>query len=116
MVRLLCPVWYDEYSLKVGDSSLRANIEKGVKEARKCIIILSPNFLSNEGWSKAEFDSIFTPEILERTNVILPVWHNVGAKEIYNYSPRLADKVGLPSLLGVEDLARRLSGAVKSAA
>ena len=60
MVRLLCPVWYDEYSLKVGDSRLRANIEKGLKEARKCIIILSPNFLSNEGWSKAEFDSIFT--------------------------------------------------------
>ena len=78
--------------------------------------LLSPNFLSTEGWSKAEFDSIFTREILERTNVILPVWHNVGAKEIYNYSPRLADKVGLPSLLGVEDLARRLSGAVKSAA
>lgn len=101
--------------MRVGDS-LRANIEKGLKEARKCIIILSPNFLSNEGWSKAEFDSIFTREILERTNVILPVWHNVGAKEIYNYSPRLADKVGLPSLLGVEDLARRLSGAVKSAA
>jgi len=115
MVRLMCPVWYDEYSLKVGDS-LRASIEKGLKEARKCIIILSPNFLSNEGWSKAEFDSIFTREILERTNVILPVWHNVGAKEIYNYSPRLADKVGLPSSLGVEELARRLSGAVKSAA
>ena len=54
MVRLLCPVWYDEYSLKVGDSRLRANIEKGLKEARKCIIILSPNFLSNEGWSKAD--------------------------------------------------------------
>lgn len=73
MARLLCPVWYDEYSLKVGDS-LRANIEKRLKEARKCIIILSPNFLSNEGWSKAEFDSIFTREIPERTNVILPVW------------------------------------------
>ena len=114
MIRLMCPVWYDEYSLKVGDS-LRASIEKGLKEARKCIIILSPNFLSNEGWSKAEFDSIFTREILEKTNVILPVWHNVGAKEIYDYSPRLADKVGLPSSLGVEELARRLSGAVKSA-
>ncbi len=115
LVRLMCPVWYDEYSLKVGDS-LRASIEKGLKEARKCIIVLSPNFLSNEGWSKAEFDSIFTREILEKTNVILPVWHNVGATEIYEYSPRLADKVGLPSSLGVEELARRLSGAVKNAA
>ena len=113
LVRLMCPVWFDEYSLKVGDS-LRASIEKGLKEARKCIIVLSPNFLSNEGWSKAEFDSIFTREILEKTNVILPVWHNVGVREIYEYSPRLADKVGLPSSLGVEELARKLSGAVKN--
>jgi hypothetical protein len=115
MVRLMCPVWYDEYSLKVGDS-LRASIEKGLKEARKCIIVLSPNFLSNEGWSKAEFDSIFTREILEKANVILPVWHNVGAKEVYDYSPRLADRKGLPRSLGIEELARQLSGAVKSTA
>jgi TIR domain len=113
MVRLMCPVWYDEYSLKVGDS-LRASIEKGLKETRKCIVVLSPNFLSNEGWTKAEFDSIFTREILEKKNVVLPVWHNVGAKEVYEYSPRLADKVGLSSSLGVEELARRLNSAVKS--
>lgn len=114
LLTLMCPVWYDEYSLKVGDS-LRSSIEKGLKEARKCIIVLSPNFLSNEGWSRAEFDSIFTREILEKTNVILPVWHNVGVKEVYNYSPRLADKVGLPSSLGVKELARRLNAAVKGA-
>jgi len=112
MIRLMCPVWYDEYSLKVGDS-LRASIEKGLKEARKCIVVLSPNFLSNGGWSKAEFDSVFTREILENTDVILPIWHNVGARDVYEYSPRLADKVGLPSSLGVQELARRLANAVK---
>ena len=112
MVKLMCPVWYDEYSLKVGDS-LRASIEKGLMEAKKCIVILSPNFLSNDGWGKAEFDSVFTREILEQENVILPVWHNVGVQEVYQYSPRLADKVGLPSSLGVQELAKRLSNAVK---
>jgi len=112
MSRLMCPVWYDEYSLKVGES-LRASIEKGMKEARKCIVILSPNFLSNEGWGKAEFDSVYTREILEKKNVILPVWHNVGAQEVYQYSPRLADKVGLSSSLGVQELARKLANAVK---
>jgi hypothetical protein len=91
MSTLLCSVWYDEYSLNVGDS-LRENIERGLKEARKCIVILSPNFLSNGGWSKAEFDSIYTREIHEKTNVILPVWHNVGKSEVYGYSPRLAAK------------------------
>lgn len=108
----MCPVWFDEYSLKVGDS-LRASIEKGLKETKKCVVILSPNFLSNGGWGKAEFDSIYTREIIERGNVILPVWHNVDAKQVYEYSPRLADKVGLNSSLGVEELARKLVNAIK---
>jgi len=108
----MCPVWYDEYSLKVGDS-LRGSIEKGLKETKKCILVLSPNFLSNNGWAKAEFDSIYTREIIERGNVILPVWHNVDVKQVYEYSPRLADKVGLSSTLGVEELGRKLAVAVK---
>lgn len=107
-----CPVWYDEFSLRVGDS-LRMSIEAGMREAKKCIVILSPNYLENLGWCKAEFDSIFTREVLERTNVILPVWHNVGVEQIYKYSPRLADKVGLSSALGIQELARQLSAAVR---
>lgn len=110
--RLLCPVWYDEFSLKVGDS-LRANIEKGLKETRKCIVVLSPNFLSNNGWGKAEFDSVYTREILEKNNVILPVWHEVGVQEVYAYSPRLADKVGLNSVEGVPALAKKLAAVIK---
>jgi len=112
MSKCMCPVWYDEYSLKVGDS-LRASIERGLKETHKCVVVLSPNFLSNDGWGKAEFDSVFTREILEKKNVILPVWHNVGVHEVYQYSPRLVDKVGLSSALGVQELARRLVNAVK---
>ena len=110
--RLMCPVWYDEYSLKVGDS-LRASIEQGLKETKKCIIVLSPNFLSNEGWAKAEFDSIYTREIIEKNNVILSIWHNVGAQEVYKYSPRLADKVGLNSSIGTKELAKKLSDVIK---
>jgi hypothetical protein len=77
-------------------------------------MVLSPNFLSNEGWGRAEFDSVYTREILERKNVILPVWLNVDVKEVYNYSPRLADKVGLAATLGVREVARLLANAVKT--
>lgn len=109
-----CPVWYDEFSLKVGDS-LRENIERGLREARKCIVVLSQNFFCNNGWARAEYDSIFTREMLEKSNVILPVWLNVDAKAVYKYSPRLADKVGLPSILGVEEIARILATSIKTA-
>jgi hypothetical protein len=110
--KLQCPVWYDEYSLRVGDS-LRASIEKGLKEAPKCILVLSPNFLVNGGWGKAEFDSIYTREILEKNNILLPVWHGVGVREVYEYSPRLADKVGLDSAMGTTKLAQKLAAAIK---
>jgi len=85
----------------------------GLKETRNCIVVLSPNFLSNKGWGKAEFGSIFTREILEKQNVMLPVWHNVTVDQVYDYSPRLADKVGLNTNIGVKELARRLSNEIK---
>ena len=69
--RMMCPVWYDQYSLKVGDN-LRDSIERGLKECRKCVLVLSANFLSNKGWTKREFDSVFTREILEEKHLVLP--------------------------------------------
>ncbi|MEZ8785604.1 toll/interleukin-1 receptor domain-containing protein [Vibrio splendidus] len=110
---LMCPVWYDEYSLNVGDS-LRSSIELGLKETRKCVVVLSKNFLANDGWGKAEFDSVYTREIIEKNNVILPIWHDVSVEDVYAYSPRLADKVGLNSSLGVKELARKLAGVIKN--
>ena len=43
-----CPVWYAEFSLRVGDS-LRESIERGLKETRKCILILTPISLGMKG-------------------------------------------------------------------
>jgi hypothetical protein len=90
----LCPVWYDEFSLKAGDS-LRDNIEKGIKECKKCILILTPNFLSNKGWAKKEFDSIFTRELIYQEKVIVPIWAGVTKRDVFEYSSSLPDTVAL---------------------
>ena len=79
--QLMCSVWYDEFSLKVGDS-LRDSIEKGLRECRKCVLVLSPNFVSNKGWTKREFDSVFTREILEEKQLVLPVWYSVEDHQV----------------------------------
>jgi hypothetical protein len=106
--RMMCPVWYDEFSLNVGDR-LRESIEKGLKECKKCILVLSPNFLSNSGWTKVEFNSIFTREILEDQRLVLPVWYNVTRQGVYEYSPSLVNVVGLDwSKHGEEEVCRRL--------
>jgi hypothetical protein len=53
-------------------------------ECKKCVLVLSSNFLSNTGWTKAEFDSVFTRQILEGSNVALPVWCGVTKQQITN--------------------------------
>jgi hypothetical protein len=112
LAKRMCPVWMDELSLEVGDS-LRERIERGIMEAPKCILVLSPDFLANHGWCRAEFDSIYIREILEKRNVILPIWHRVAVHDVYAYSPRLADRVALDSSIGVEELADKLSRALR---
>ena len=84
--KLMCPVWYDQFSLRVGDS-LRESIERGLKESSKCILVLTPNFLGNNGWTKREYDSIFTRELVEKQKVILPVWNEISPEDVYQYSP-----------------------------
>ena len=75
--------------------------------------LTSPQFpASNTGWSKREYNSIFTREIVEKQKVILPIWHEVSAKDVYKYSPILADRVALPWALGVEKVARKLLAAI----
>lgn len=103
----MCTVWYDEYSLRIGDS-LRENIEKGIKECKKCILIISPNFLTNSGWTKIEFNSIFNREIIEGENFVLPVWHNITRKEVYDYCPSLIDKMALSTEEGLDSISKKI--------
>lgn len=105
----LCPVWYDEYSLKPGDS-LRASIEAGLKACPRCIVVLSKNFFDNPGWVRREFDMIYTREVVHGQRIMLPIWLGVSKKQVYDYSPILADTVGINADIGIEEVARRLMG------
>jgi hypothetical protein len=109
---MMCPVWYDEFSLRVGNNP-RDSIERGLKTCKKCILILSPNFFANNGCTKKEFDSIFTREILEEKQLVLPVWHGVTKEMVYDYSPSLLNIKGLDwEKLGEEEVCKQLVGAL----
>lgn len=107
----MCPVWYDEFSLKAGDK-LRDSIEAGLKTCRKCVLVLSQHFFENNGWTKREFDSIFTREILEQASLVLPVWVGIGKEQVYEYSPSLLDVKGVPWEIGEEEVCRQLHRAI----
>ena len=110
--KMLCPVWYDEYSLRIG-ANLRDSIEQGLKECKKCILVLSPNFISNNVWTKKEFDSIFTREVIEEQELVLPVWFNVTKQQVFDYCPSLLNvKAAVWSELGEAEVCRQLNLAI----
>lgn len=100
-------VWYDEFELKVGDS-LRQSIDRGLVNSRYGIVVLSKAFFE-KNWPQYELNSLTAREIDGR-KVILPIWHNIGRKEILAYSPTLADKIALRSrTMTIEEVAEALA-------
>jgi hypothetical protein len=64
--------------------------------------------LTNAGWTKREFDSIFTREILQEKKLVLPVWYDVTKQEVYEYSPSLLNVKGVDWSLGEDEVCRQL--------
>ncbi len=106
-------VWYDEFSLTVGDS-LRKKIDQGLANSRFGIVILSRHFFEKH-WPEQELNGLATREV-GGEKVILPVWHGVGFDEVREYSPTLADRIaviadrGLPHI--VEELLRAMGKSI----
>ena len=40
--------------------------------------------------------------------VILPIWHGLRAEDVCRYSPMLADRIDLPSAVGIDALAEAI--------
>ncbi len=98
-------VWYDEYSLSIGDS-LTEKIEEGLSKSSLGVIILSNNFF-NKKWPRKELNALSTIELING-KTILPIWHNVTFQDVVGYSPSLADKFSLNTSNGTEYITQQL--------
>ncbi|GIB53824.1 toll/interleukin-1 receptor domain-containing protein [Vibrio japonicus] len=99
-------VWYDEFTLKVGDS-LRKSIDKGLVNSKYGTVIISSAFCK-KNWTQYELDSMVARE-MNGHKMILPIWHKVTKDDVLNFSPSLADKVALnTSISSIEDIANDL--------
>lgn len=83
-------VWYDEFSLKIGDS-LSASIDRGLAGSRYGIVVLSKAFMAKR-WPQRELQGLVAREMGGRST-ILPVWHGVTSEDVLEFSPPLADKL-----------------------
>jgi TIR domain len=93
-------IWYDEFSLRVGDG-LRAAIDRGLAGSRFGIVVLSPAFFAKP-WTQWELDGLVTRQLAEERSLILPVWHDIGAGEIRAHSPSLANVRAVRSSIGID--------------
>ena len=103
-------VWYDEYSLKVGDS-LSDEIEKGLIDCDYGIVILSKNFF-NKDWPKKELSGLVSKEIGFGKKSILPVWHNITYQEILNFSVTLADRFAVSTEKDLSQIVEAIDKAI----
>lgn len=104
-------VWYDEFSLTIGDS-LTQKIDEGLSKSRFGIVVLSPNFFKKP-WAKRELNGLTLREMGEKRNLILPIWHRVTVEEVASFSPPLADKKAGTSSEGINSLVRQLTNKIK---
>ncbi len=99
-------VWYDDFSLRVGDS-LRRSIDRGLASSRFGVVILSEHFFS-KGWPQRELNGLYVIENQGPAR-ILPIWHKVSKDEVARFSPTLADRVALnTSLKSADEIAVEL--------
>jgi hypothetical protein len=103
-------VWYDEFTLTIGDS-LRRSIDQGLANSRFGIVVLSHSFFSKE-WPQKELDGLVAMEI-SSGKVILPIWHNVSKEDVSDFSPILADRLAVSSDKGMDRVVNEILAAIK---
>ncbi len=99
-------VWYDEFTLKIGDS-LTQKIDEGLVDSSFGVVIISKAFL-NKKWTDYEYRSLLSKEDTFK-KVILPIWHNISIEEVKEYSLFLADKFALDTnRQSIEEIVKKL--------
>jgi hypothetical protein len=99
-------VWFDEFVLKLGDG-LRRSIDRGLANCRFGVVILSHNFFA-KNWPQQELDGLAAREANEKTKRILPIWHQLSFSEVAGYSPMLADRLGVTTDKGLDEVVRQI--------
>jgi len=103
------PVWYDEYTLTLGDS-LRRKIDEGLARSKFGIVILSPAFFEKH-WPQQELNGLAAKEV-NGVKVILPIWHNVSRADVAAQSPTLADRLAVSSSKGLDKIVEEMMRAM----
>ena len=106
-------VWYDKFTLHVGDS-VSQKIDEGLTSSKHGVMILSKNFFNKrKRWPKKEFSALMNRHVNSNRRIILPIWDDISRKEIEKHSAQLADIQALKTDNGIEKVAEELCREIK---
>jgi hypothetical protein len=105
-------VWYDEYSLWVGDS-LREKIDEGLSSCTFGLVVISPSFMAKP-WPNREVNGLVALETGDGRKRILPVWHDTSAEEVTRWSPTIADLKATTTDRGLEVVADEIARVLRT--
>src|ERR1700693_3916978 len=103
-------IWFDKVTLKVGDN-LRRSIDEGLAGSRYGIVIFSPSFFA-KNWPQSELDGLFARQ-MDGQQVILPVWHHIGSKDLLKIVPMLVVTKAANSKDGIGTVVRELVAVIR---
>ncbi len=103
-------VWYDEFTLKIGDSLTQA-INRGLAQSRFGIVVLSPSFFA-KNWTEWELNGLVARQNSGQERVILPIWHNVDKAAILAYSPPLGDIIAISSERDLGEIVKSIASVI----
>jgi hypothetical protein len=104
-------VWFDEFTLELGDS-IRRSIDYGLASSRFGIVILSHSFFTKK-WPQRELDGLVVRATDSREKRILPLWHEINRKDIAKYSPTLADLVSVSTAEEIRNVSVKLAKVIE---
>jgi hypothetical protein len=114
LTRLGVTVWLDETHLRIGHS-VRRKIDEGIRSSRFGVVILSQAFFG-KGWTNHELDGLVTRTVAGEQS-LLPIWHNLSAENVREYSPSLADKIAMSTAdYSIDDIAEQIAEVVNGSA
>jgi TIR domain len=104
-------VWYDEWTLTLGDSLLQ-KINEGLSQCDYAVVVFSPSFFSlAKKWTLAELGGLFALE-RRRRKVILPVLHDFTHEELEQQLPTMSDRIAASSDEGIPKIVKAIRAAV----
>lgn len=92
LAQLGVQVWYDEFTLELGDS-LSRSIDKGLSGSKFGLVVISESFISKK-WPERELQGLVASATAGET-AIIPLWLGVSQQEVLDFSPPLADTIAL---------------------